>query len=67
MNRCATSVTEIVVACKSEPDVSALRSAYEQQIEDLYAQIGRLTTVQISMDGKGRALDNIFIDGSGGP
>jgi transposase len=48
--------------------VTALRSAYEQQIEDLYAQIGRLTT-QVAWLKKKSGLDpdQGRTDGAGGP
>lgn len=48
--------------------VAALRSAYEQQIEDLYAQIGRLTT-QVAWLKKKSGLDpdQGRTDGAGGP
>jgi transposase len=50
-----------------------LKAAHEQQLTELYAEIGKLTTqvawlkknLELSlarMDGKGRALDNIFTE-----
>jgi hypothetical protein len=46
---------------------ATLKAEHAKQVEDLYAQIGRLTTltgstVQISIAGQGRALDNIFTE-----
>ena len=48
--------------------VATLRTAYEQQIEDRYAQIGRLTT-QVAWLNKKSGLDpdQGATDGAGGP
>ena len=46
--------------------VTALRSAYEQQIEDLYAQIGRLTPQLAWLKKSGLDPDQGRTDGAGG-
>lgn len=48
--------------------VEAIRTAYEQQIEELYAQIGRLTTHVAWLKKKsGLDPDQGRTDGAGGP
>ena len=48
--------------------VAAIRTAYEQQIEELYAQIGRLTTHVAWLKKKsGLDPDQSRTDGVGGP
>lgn len=66
---------------KENRQVAQIKAEYESQFEELYAEVGRLSTrlawaeknlallsrderlaLLISMDGRGRALDNIFTE-----
>ena len=52
----ATAVQGLPSLFEKRDSVDALRAAYEQQLEDLYAQLGRLTT-QVAWLKKKSGLD----------
>lgn len=63
----ATALHGLSSLFEKRDSVAALRSAYEQQIEDLYAQIGRLTTQVAWLKKKsGFDPDQGRTDGTGG-